>query len=59
MLELNMMNGKSMMVNPRHIQALITGGSGDGTQVILGGTLTYEVRQNLKEIKEMMVALEK
>lgn len=59
MLELNMMNGKAMLINTRHIQALITGGSGDGTQVILGGTLTYEVRQNLKEIKAMMEALDK
>lgn len=59
MIELNLMNGKEMMVNVRHIQALITGGSGDGSQIILGGTLTYEVRQSLSEIKDMMNALNK
>ena len=57
MIDLNLMNGKAMMVNVNHIQAVITGGSGDGSQLILGGTLTYEVRQNIKEIKGMMAAL--
>jgi len=52
------MNGKAIMVGAKHIQAVITGGSGDGSQIILGGTLTYEVRQSLQEIKDQMAALE-
>ncbi len=58
MIDLNLMNGKAMMVNINHIQAVITGGSGDGSQIILGGTLTYEVQQSIKDIKGMMAALD-
>jgi len=58
MIDLNLMNGKAIMVGVRHIQAVITGGSGDGSQLVLGGTLTYEVRQSLEEIKTMIAALD-
>ena len=58
MISLNLMNGKAMLVGVNHIQAVITGGSGDGSQIILGGTLTYEVRQSLQEIKDLIAALD-
>ncbi len=58
MISLNLMNGKEMLVGVNHIQAVITGGSGDGSQIILGGSLTYEVRQNLQEIKDLIAALD-
>lgn len=58
MINLNLMNGKAIMVGVRHIQAVITGGSGDGSQLVLGGTLTYEVRQSLQEIKDQIAALD-
>lgn len=57
MIDLNLMNGKAIMVNVDRIQAVITGGSGDGSQLVLGGTLTYEVRQSIDEIKGMIAAL--
>ena len=56
MIELTLLNGKTIMVGANHIQALITGATGDGALVVLGGTLTYDVRESPAQITEKMRA---
>ncbi|MEM7439617.1 MAG: hypothetical protein AAF393_08460 [Pseudomonadota bacterium] len=54
MIKLTLLNGKTIMVGAKHVQALITGATGDGALVVLGGTLTYDVREGPDQIAEMM-----
>ena len=54
MIPLTLLNGKTIMVGRDHIQALITGATGDGALVVLGGTLTYDVRESPAEIAALM-----
>ncbi|MEM6617772.1 MAG: flagellar FlbD family protein [Pseudomonadota bacterium] len=54
MIELTLLNGKTIMVGANHIQALITGATGDGALVVLGGTLTYDVRESPAQIADKM-----
>lgn len=56
MIQLTLLNGKTIMVGADHIQALITGATGDGALVVLGGTLTYDVRESPAQISELMEA---
>lgn len=56
MIELTLLNGKTILVGANHIQALITGATGDGALVVLGGTLTYDVRESPAQITEKMRA---
>ena len=56
MIKLTLLNGKTIMVGAKHIQALITGATGDGALVVLGGTLTYDVRESPDEISNLMQA---
>jgi len=57
MLHLTLANGKPITVGAAHIQAMIGSGSGDGTTVILGGGVSYEVRQLPDVINAMIDAL--
>lgn len=54
MISLTLLNGKTIMVGPEHIQALITGATGDGALVVLGGTLTYDVRESPAQINDLI-----
>lgn len=57
MIELTLLNSKTILVGANHIQALITGATGDGALVVLGGTLTYDVRESPAEIQAKMAAV--
>ena len=56
MIELTLLNGKTILVGVAHIQAAITGATGDGAMVVLGGGLSYDVRENPAKIKELLEA---
>lgn len=54
MIQLTLLNGKTILVGVNHIQALITGATGDGSLVVLGGSLSYDVRESPAQIAEMI-----
>ena len=54
MIKLTLLNGKTILVGAKHIQAAITGATGDGALIVLGGSLTYDVRENPDTIAQML-----
>ena len=58
MLRLNLSNGKLIVIGANHIMALLSSGSGDGSNLVLGGGVSYDVTQKPEEILAMIDALE-
>ena len=54
MIKLTLLNGKMFMVGVNHLQAVITGATGDGAMIVLGGSLTYDVRESPQTISDMI-----
>lgn len=58
MIKLTLLNGKIFLVGANHIQAAITGATGDGSMIVLGGSLTYDVRESPERISELLAEFE-
>jgi uncharacterized protein YlzI (FlbEa/FlbD family) len=54
MIKLTLLNGKIFLVGANHIQAAITGATGDGSLIVLGGSLTYDVRESPELIADLL-----
>jgi uncharacterized protein YlzI (FlbEa/FlbD family) len=54
MIKLTLLNGKMFLVGANHIQACITGATGDGALIVLGGSLTYDVRESPEQISDLL-----
>ncbi|MBR9864964.1 MAG: hypothetical protein GYB24_16115 [Rhodobacteraceae bacterium] len=54
MIHLTLENGKTIMVGVTSLQAAITGATGSGALIVLGGGITYDVRESPAEIAALM-----
>jgi hypothetical protein len=52
MIQLTLENGKTIMVGVANLQAVITGATGTGALLVLGGGILYDVRESPAEIAE-------
>ena len=53
MIKLTLENGKTIMVGVANLQAVITGATGTGALLVLGGGILYDVRESPPEIVVM------
>jgi hypothetical protein len=53
MIKLTLENGKTIMVGVANLQAVITGATGTGALLVLGGGILYDVRESPAEIGVM------
>ncbi len=53
MIKLTLENGKTIMVGVKSLQAVITGATGSGALIVLGGGVMYDVRESPATIAEM------
>ncbi len=53
MIKLTLENGKTIMVGVANLQAVITGATGAGSLLVLGGGILYDVREGPEEIGKM------
>lgn len=54
MINLTLENGKTIMVGVTSLQAAITGATGTGAVVVLGGGVMYDVREGPAEIAALL-----
>ncbi|WP_069301563.1 hypothetical protein [Neptunicoccus sediminis] len=54
MINLTLENGKTIMVGVTSLQAAITGATGSGALIVLGGGITYDVRESPAEIAALL-----
>ena len=50
MIKLTLENGKTIMVGVANLQAVITGATGTGALLVLGGGILYDVRESPADI---------
>lgn len=53
MIKLTLENGKTIMVGVNTLQAVITGATGSGALLVLGGGILYDVRESPETIAQM------
>lgn len=53
MIKLTLENGKTIMVGVANLQAVITGATGTGALLVLGGGILYDVRESPADIAVM------
>ncbi len=53
MIKLTLENGKTIMIGVPNLQAVITGATGAGSLLVLGGGILYDVRESPDDIAKM------
>lgn len=53
MIKLTLENGKTIMIGVPNLQAVITGATGAGALLVLGGGILYDVRESPEAIAKM------
>ncbi|MEJ6708101.1 MAG: hypothetical protein QNK92_04690 [Amylibacter sp.] len=53
MIKLTLENGKTIMIGVPNLQAVITGATGAGSLLVLGGGILYDVRESPDAIAKM------